>query len=127
MWVATTDFPTAASHPFYTRLNRLLSEHGFDDFAAHLYETGGLRRVHVRGRENVLKRLLVHAGAFNLGPWTRPLFGIVTPRAAFRAVWQRLVRCSVRCGASCTTRLHQHGVTLFVHRAQYDGERIYSV
>ena len=24
MWVATTDFPTAASHPFYTRLNQLL-------------------------------------------------------------------------------------------------------
>ena len=33
MWVATTDFATAASHPFYTRLNRLLREHGFDDFA----------------------------------------------------------------------------------------------
>jgi transposase len=33
MWVATTDFPTAASHPFYTRLNQLLREHGFDDFA----------------------------------------------------------------------------------------------
>jgi transposase len=33
MWVATTDFPAAASHPFYTRLNRLLREHGFDDFA----------------------------------------------------------------------------------------------
>lgn len=33
MWVATTDFPTAASHPFYTRLNQLLPEHGFDDFA----------------------------------------------------------------------------------------------
>src|SRR4029450_8062423 len=33
MWVATTDFPTAASHPFYTRLNRLLREHGFDGFA----------------------------------------------------------------------------------------------
>ena len=31
MWVATTDFPTAASHPFYTRLNQLLSEHHFDD------------------------------------------------------------------------------------------------
>ena len=26
---------------------------------AHLYETGGLRRAHVRGHENVLKRLLV--------------------------------------------------------------------
>jgi len=33
MWVTTTDFPTAASHPFYTRLNHLLREHGFDDFA----------------------------------------------------------------------------------------------
>jgi hypothetical protein len=33
MWVATTDFPAAASHPFYTRLNQLLREHGFDDFA----------------------------------------------------------------------------------------------
>jgi hypothetical protein len=31
--MATTDFPTAASHPFYRRLNQLLREHGFDDFA----------------------------------------------------------------------------------------------
>jgi hypothetical protein len=48
---------------------------------AHLYETGGLRRAHVRGHENVLKRLLVHAGAFNLGLWMRTLFGIGTPRS----------------------------------------------
>ena len=33
MWVATTGFPAAASHPFYMRLNQLLREHGFDDFA----------------------------------------------------------------------------------------------
>jgi hypothetical protein len=33
MWVATTDFPTAASHPFYTGLNQLLREHGSDDIA----------------------------------------------------------------------------------------------
>jgi transposase len=33
MWVTTTELPTAASHPFYTRLNQLLREHGFDDFA----------------------------------------------------------------------------------------------
>jgi hypothetical protein len=32
MWVATTNFPTAASHPFYTRLNQRLAEHYFDDF-----------------------------------------------------------------------------------------------
>jgi hypothetical protein len=29
---ATTDFPKAASHPFYRRLNQLLREHDFDDF-----------------------------------------------------------------------------------------------
>ena len=34
---------------------------------AHLYDTGGMRRTHLRGHENILKRLLVHAGAFNLG------------------------------------------------------------
>jgi hypothetical protein len=34
MWMATTELPTAVSHPCYTRLNHLLREHGFDDFAA---------------------------------------------------------------------------------------------
>ena len=34
---------------------------------AHLYRTGGLRRTEVRGHSNVLKRLLIQAGAFNLG------------------------------------------------------------
>ena len=29
----------------------------------------------------MLKRLLVHASAFNLGLWMRTLFGIGTPRA----------------------------------------------
>ena len=33
MWVATADLPTAASHPFYARLNQWLRERGFDDFA----------------------------------------------------------------------------------------------
>ena len=30
--MATTNFPTPASHPFYTRLNQRLAEHYFDDF-----------------------------------------------------------------------------------------------
>jgi len=64
------------------RGKRLLRKRGelLERPCAHLYETGGLRRAHVRGRENVLKRLLVHAGAFNLGLWMRTLFGIGTPR-----------------------------------------------
>src|ERR1039457_3949074 len=33
LWVATAGLPTAASHPFYTPLNQVLREHGFDDFA----------------------------------------------------------------------------------------------
>ena len=32
MWITRTDVPTAASHPFYRRLNQLLRQHGFDDF-----------------------------------------------------------------------------------------------
>ena len=47
---------------------------------AHLYETGGLRRMHVRGHVNVLKRLVVQAGACNLGLWMRTLIGVGTPR-----------------------------------------------
>jgi len=47
---------------------------------AHLYDTGGLRRTHLRGHQNILKRLLVHAGGFNLGLLMRKTFGRGTPR-----------------------------------------------
>ena len=33
---------------------------------AHCYDTGGMRRTHLRGHENILKRLLVHVAGFNL-------------------------------------------------------------
>src|SRR5450631_2227845 len=47
---------------------------------AHCYETGGLRRCHLRGRDNILKRQLVHVGAFNLSLILRKLLGAGTPR-----------------------------------------------
>ncbi len=47
---------------------------------AHLYDTGGMRRTHLRGHANILKRLLIHAGAFNLGLVMRHRLGIGTPR-----------------------------------------------
>jgi transposase len=47
---------------------------------AHLYETGGMRRTHLRGHENILKRLLVHSGGFNLRLLMRILVGVGTPR-----------------------------------------------
>ena len=47
---------------------------------AHVYDTGGMRRTHLRGHTNILKRLLIHAGAFNLGLVMRHLIGVGTPR-----------------------------------------------
>jgi transposase len=47
---------------------------------AHLYDTGGMRRTHLRGHTNILKRLLIHAGGFNLGLLMRHAIGIGTPR-----------------------------------------------
>ena len=47
---------------------------------AHQYETGGLRRVHVRGRGNVAKRVLLQAAAFNLALILRSLTKAGTPR-----------------------------------------------
>ena len=47
---------------------------------AHIYDTGGMRRTHLRGHTNILKRLLIHASAFNLGLIMRQLLGIGTPR-----------------------------------------------
>ena len=47
---------------------------------AHLYETGAMRRTHLRGHANILKRLLVHIGGFNLGLLMRTLVGVGTPR-----------------------------------------------
>ena len=46
----------------------------------HGYGRGGMRRVRLRGRTNLLKRLAVHAGAANLGLLMRKMFGVGTPR-----------------------------------------------
>jgi transposase len=61
------------------RLLRLRGERLERPFA-HLYETGGLRRVYLRGHANIRKRLLIHAGGFNLGLLMRQLIGVGTPR-----------------------------------------------
>jgi Transposase DDE domain len=61
------------------RLLRLRGERLERPFA-HLYETGGMRRVYLRGHTNIRKRVLIHAGAFNLGLLMRHLTGVGTPR-----------------------------------------------
>ena len=47
---------------------------------AHCLDTGGMRRVHLRGRENIEKRYLVHTAAHNLGLLMRSKIGFGTPR-----------------------------------------------
>jgi len=64
---------------------------------AHCYETGGLRRCHLRGRENILKRQLVHVSAFNLSLILRKLLGAGTPREwrnRFGMLIVRILCCS---------------------------------
>jgi transposase len=64
------------------RGKRLLRQRGekVERSFAHCYETGGMRRVHLRHHPNILKRLLVHGAAFNLGLVMRKLLGRGTPR-----------------------------------------------
>lgn len=47
---------------------------------AHAFETGGMRRTHLREHGNIAKRLLVHLAGFNLALLMRKLFGVGKPR-----------------------------------------------
>ncbi len=67
---------------------------------AHVYDTGGMRRTHLRGHQNILKRLLIHVAAFNLSLILRRDAGAGTPRGlqalrnrlffTFYALWMLL-------------------------------------
>src|SRR5438309_1850254 len=59
---------------------------------AHCYETGAMRRCHLRGRENILKRQFVHVGAFNLSLILRKLLGAGTPRELRNRLGRLVVR-----------------------------------
>ncbi len=64
------------------RGRRLMRQRGerIERSFAHLYDTGGMRRTHLRGHQNILKRVLIHAGGFNLGLLIRSILGVGTPR-----------------------------------------------
>ena len=59
---------------------------------AHVYDTGGMRRTHLRGHRNILKRLLIHVAAFNLGLILRREVGMGTPRG-LQDHWDRVFFC----------------------------------
>ena len=114
------------------RGQRLLRQRGelLERPNAHLYETGRLRRVHLRGHPNILKRLLLHVCGFNLGLLMRPLTGVGTPRSLqgraatvfdaliglLREFWRRVMPSGAleppdpphTSGGSPVTRQHEH-------------------
>lgn len=80
------------------RLSRRRGEYVERSFA-HCYETGAMRRVHLRGQVNIRKRAVVHAAGFNLGLVMRKLVGAGTPRGlaarldtVLRSLWSRFSR-----------------------------------
>ena len=95
---------------------------------AHVYDTGGMRRTHLRGHTNILKRLLIHAGGFNLGLIMRQWIGLGTPRGLqgrvavvlgallllMRAVRRRLTAISAACRFFAAVRGRLTSPTTFV-------------
>src|SRR5881397_789563 len=80
----------AARRAVYNNRTRLLSEVARQAFKlraelvergfALILDRGGMRRVRLRGRENVHKRYLIHVAGYNLGLIMRLLTGAGTPR-----------------------------------------------
>ena len=68
---------------------RLLRKRGelIERTFAQCYETGGLRRTHLRKHGNILKRPLVHVAEMNLGLLLRSLYGVGTPRSLQGLSW----------------------------------------
>ena len=64
------------------QLRRLMRKRGefIERSFAHCYDTGGMRRTHLRKHENILKRLLIHVAGFNLSLILRQLLGLGTAR-----------------------------------------------
>jgi Transposase DDE domain len=86
---------------------------------AHLYDTGGMRRTYLRGHGNILKRLLVHVAACNLGLWMRSLIGTGTPRG-----WQgRRAAVLARCFAPWGALRH----SVIAHRRRRVNLRLFAI
>jgi transposase len=77
---------------------------------AHCYETGGMRRSTLRGRDNILKRLLIHVGAFNISLILRQMLGAGTPRElknrAMALVLRLLEWITCKYQPGCTVKFH---------------------
>jgi len=69
---------------------------------AHCYDTGGMRRTHLRKHNNIFKRQLIHVAGFNLSLILRQLLGAGTPRE-----WNNLGRILFLFLLGLFTRRHE--------------------
>ena len=81
-------------------------ERGF----AHCYDTGGMRRVWLRGKTNVAKRVLIQVAAFNLSVILRAMLGAGKPRELGGRDWD-LLRLILSLLGELTTKLYAIGLT----------------
>ncbi len=63
---------------------------------AHGYDTGGMRRTHLKKHENILKRLLIHTAGFNLSLVLRQLLGLGPARGLQGLTAEALRRLAAR-------------------------------
>lgn len=112
----------------YQNRRRIRGEHGknllrqrgerVERSFAHMYETGGMRRTHLRRHANIIKRLLIHAAAFNLGLVMRKIAGCGTPRGmherinAFLFAVKLLCTAAGACGANARKQTRTQPVTI---------------
>jgi transposase len=86
----TGEVKSAQRDAVYANRRRIRGEHGkrllrgrgelVERSFAHCYETGAMRRTHLRGHPNILKRLLIHVAGFNLALVLRAVHGLGKPR-----------------------------------------------
>ena len=91
------------------RGKRLMRDRGelIERSFAHNYDTGGMRRLHLKGRDNIMKRLLVHTAGFNLSLLMRRWIGHGKPRrlqGLFSVLFGVIERLLAACGGSRVPR-----------------------
>ena len=95
---------------------------------AHCYDTGGMRRTHLRKHNNILKRLLIHVAGANLGLLLRNQYGIGTPRGLqglsvtlhfFFVLVACAQECEKNCGQSEQSNLSAHGAVFLSSRSLF--------
>lgn len=77
---------------------------------AHVYDSGGMRRTHLKHRDNILKRLLIHVSAFNLSLILRKTVGAGTPRALNDRIKHALRELFYALSVLVTPQKMRHGI-----------------